>query len=257
MSTIHIIIHGAAGRMGRRIAHLASRDRLFVIDALVVRAGSSIISSSCDEAPMHRFIARDEIDASRLAAMRTPRCIIDFSSDSGLISSIALAREARTPLLAGTTGIAPSTTAMLRDLAAHVPVMATPNTSLGVAAVAAAARHLASVLRSARGDDGDGYHLSVVETHHTRKKDAPSGTALRLASALRDGGGVIADQDIIAHRVGEVIGTHTITFRGPFDTITLTHEAHSRDLFARGALTAAAWLSTRPPGWYTVEDMMR
>jgi 4-hydroxy-tetrahydrodipicolinate reductase len=255
MSTIHIIIHGAAGRMGRRIAHLASRDRLFVIDALLVRAGSSIISSSCDEAPMHRFIARDAIDAARLGAMRAPRCIIDFSSDSGLLEAIAMASATGAPLLSGTTGLTPSTLAALRELSTRVPVMATPNTSLGVAAVAAVARQLASILHTTRDGEGGGYHLSVVETHHTRKKDAPSGTALRLASALRDGGAVIADQDIVAHRVGEVIGTHTITFRGPHDTITLTHEALSRDLFARGALTAAAWLSTRPPGWYTIEDM--
>jgi 4-hydroxy-tetrahydrodipicolinate reductase len=160
-----------------------------------------------------------------------------------------MALDLNAALLVGTTALSSSTTALLRDASSKIPLLITPNTSIGVAAASAAVRALASTLGSA-------YEVSIVESHHSMKKDAPSGTALRLAQAVRDGGGGVKDDQILAMRGGDVVGEHTVRFAGAGEYVEVTHRATSRDLFARGALTAARWLSGRAPGWYTMQDVL-
>ena len=245
MSTIHIVILGAAGRMGRRLTELASIDPELTLAGAVVRGGADQIglpASLSPHAAAIGFISADDVAGPVHA-------IIDFSSDSGVFSAIALTEKFNAALVVGTTALSTSSTSALRELSARRPVLVTPNTSLGVAAVADAVSRLARHL-------GPGYTCSILEIHHTRKKDAPSGTALRLAHAARAGSAVINDADIHSERTGEVVGTHTVTFAGPCEVIELTHRATSRDLFALGALHAAKWLSRQQPGWYTIEDVL-
>jgi 4-hydroxy-tetrahydrodipicolinate reductase len=120
---------------------------------------------------------------------------------------------------------------------------------MGVAVLAAAVRTVAGLL-------GSEYECSIVEAHHSKKKDAPSGTALRLAKAAREGGSALRDDQILAVRGGDVIGEHTVRFAGSGEYIEMTHRATSRDLFAMGALRAARWIAGRSPGWYTMEDVL-
>lgn len=161
----------------------------------------------------------------------------------------ALARGARCALLVGTTGLSERTIAELRETAAVCPVLLAPNTSLGVAVAAKIISELACAL-------GPGFECSIVEAHHNRKKDAPSGTAIRLAGAVRSAGHELRDDQVVSIRGGDVIGEHTVRFAGPGEYIELTHRATTRDLFALGAIRAAKWLSQRGPGWYAIEDTL-
>ena len=175
--------------------------------------------------------------------------LIDFSSDAGAPQALALAQRAGSAMLVGTTALSDRSTSALKAASASRAVLVTPNTSLGVALLSVLVQHAARSL-------GPEYGCSIVEAHHAAKKDAPSGTAIRLASAARDAGHALRDDQILAIRGGDVVGEHTVRFAGPGEYIELTHRATTRDLFARGALHCAAWLKGKPPGWYTMHDVI-
>lgn len=247
-SSTSVIVFGASGRMGARLCALASSDASVRLVAAVVREGSprdgQVVRDAGDGAM--RFISPQkarEIDAFRRGV------VIDFSSDEGAAESLALALHHRAAMVVGTTALAPATVAKLRAASSRVPMLITPNTSIGIAALASAVATVAGLL-------GPAYECSIVESHHSRKKDAPSGTALRLADAARRAGAKIGDDQVLAVRGGDVIGEHTVRFAGPGEYIELTHRATSRDLFALGALRAARWVVDRPPGWYSIEDVL-
>jgi 4-hydroxy-tetrahydrodipicolinate reductase len=189
---------------------------------------------------------------------------IDFSG-AGAVSALARAvKRAKVALVSGTTGIDANGLAALGELAEIAPVLWAPNMSLGIEAVAQMARIAATVL-------GDDYDIEIVETHHRHKVDAPSGTALRLAEAVREvrsdltlrhgregapGPRKKNELAVVAIRGGDVIGDHTIQFLGPSERIEITHRATGRDLFARGALRAARWLIGKKPGRYGLRDLL-
>ena len=236
------MINGARGRMGAAIVRLAGADARFIIVA------------QCDvgDAPL-TAAANTPPSRSNAATTREIDAVIDFSSDAGTRDACRAALEHRIALVVGTTALSDGTQAALHAAAKTIPVLIAPNTSLGVAALA----HLTAAAARMLGPD---FRIHIRETHHTMKKDAPSGTALRLAKALRDGGGPAGasfdDATIESIRTGEVIGDHTIEFTGPGERITLTHSATSRDLFARGALQAAAFLAKQPAGLYTINQAL-
>lgn len=243
-SSTSLIVHGATGRMGARIVALAAADPEVRIVAALTRAGSPGIGADTG-APGVR-IAIAPVDAN-LADFQG--VLIDFSSDEGALHAAGLARAARCALLVGTTGLSERTLASLRETAAVCPVLIAPNTSLGVAVTS----KIISELSRALGPD---FECSIVESHHSKKKDAPSGTALRLARAVRSAGHELRDDQVLSVRGGDVIGEHTVRFAGPGEYIEVTHRATTRDLFALGAIRAAKWLSAREPGWYTIEDTL-
>lgn len=244
-----IIVFGASGRMGSRVCVLASDDRAYRLIGAIVRAGSpregQTVRDARDGAPMFT----NPLKSRGLLAERGS-VIIDFSSDAGAHESLALALEIGASLVIGTTALTTSTIDRLRAESDKIALLITPNTSIGVAATSDAVMSLARTL-------GTGYDCSIVESHHNQKKDSPSGTALRLASAAREGGARLPDDQIVAIRGGDVVGEHTVRFAGAGEYIEITHRATSRDLFARGALRAAAWISGRQPGWYTMHDVLR
>ena len=162
----------------------------------------------------------------------------------------AIARATGAALLVGTTGLSREVDGALRELAKISAVLIAPNTSLGVAVTKRLARLAAELLGPS------GWSVDIIESHHDRKKDAPSGTALALAHALADGGMSLENRQIHAIRAGDTIGEHEIRFAGPSERIHIMHQAVTRDLFAAGALRGAKWLAGKPAGLYTMEDIL-
>jgi 4-hydroxy-tetrahydrodipicolinate reductase len=242
---INMIVHGAAGRMGSRICALAAEDARFELVGAIERAGAPEIGSLAAAPKNKAFTVRIASSCDGRADV-----VIDFSSDAGAHAALATALRSSAALLVGTTALSELTVSALRDASSKIPVLVAPNTSLGVPVLARAAADVARALASA------GFEISIVEAHHSKKKDAPSGTALRLARAITDTGARIAPDQILAVRGGDVVGEHTIRFAGAGEYIELTHRATSRDVFVHGALRAAAWLAGRAPGWYTIEDVL-
>lgn len=229
--------------MGARICALAIDDGAVQLVGATTRAGSSRIGATVHGASLKTTDIQAFFAASGLDV------VIDFSSDAGAMDACALAIKSRGALLVGTTALAPTTLEALRTASKTIPILVAPNTSMGVAAVAAVISQAAKLL-------GPTYHCSITEAHHIAKKDAPSGTALRLADAARQGGAEVRPDQIVSIRGGDVVGEHTVRFAGPGEYIEVTHRATSRDLFARGALVAAKWLHGRAAGWYTMNDVL-
>jgi 4-hydroxy-tetrahydrodipicolinate reductase len=192
--------------------------------------------------------------------------VVDFTSPEASLAHARTCAKRGVPLVIGTTGFSHGERRALDELASQVPIVLSPNTSVGVNLVVELAGRLAQAL-------GQGYDVEILEAHHRMKKDAPSGTALRLAEEIaqslgrspevfkksRDGkvgerpGLEIGLQSL---RGGDVVGEHTVFFLGDGERVELTHRATSRDTFARGALRAARWVVDQAPGLYTMKDVL-
>jgi 4-hydroxy-tetrahydrodipicolinate reductase len=225
--TTRIALMGAGGRMGTRIDALASSDSMIEVVA--------------------RF-HRENMSETALA--RGAHVVVDFSCEHGTHAAIAIARSTNAALLVGTTGLSEGVENILENLSATHAVLIAPNTSLGVAVTRRLAQLAAELLGSSE------WSVDIVESHHDRKKDAPSGTALALARSLASGGMPVLPENIHAIRAGDTVGEHEIRFAGPSERIHLMHQAVSRDLFAAGAVRAAKWLAGRAPGRYRMEDVL-
>ena len=173
--------------------------------------------------------------------------IVDFSVREATATVAKLAADHKKALVIGTTGHGESEKAALRELAKVIPVVWSANFSTGVNALFWVTQKVAGIV-------GNNWEVEVVETHHTAKKDAPSGTAKRLQEILKQACG----KETPAHalRIGDVVGDHTVMFGAPGERIELTHRASSRETFARGALRAAKWAVSRKPGLYDMQDVL-
>jgi 4-hydroxy-tetrahydrodipicolinate reductase len=192
--------------------------------------------------------------------------LVDFSAPDALRQSLDRAVSAGVPLLIGTTGLIEEHEALIADAAKIIPILRAPNTSLGVALLADLTERAARVLGA------DAWDIEIVEAHHNRKADAPSGTALQLGAAAdrgrggespvergRDGTDLKREQGAIGYsavRGGTVSGDHDVMFLGPDERLILSHRAESRAIFARGALAAARFLRGKPPGLYSMRDVI-
>jgi 4-hydroxy-tetrahydrodipicolinate reductase len=189
---------------------------------------------------------------------------IDFSTASAMVPLVRAIKRARVALVSGTTGVDSSGAAALSEAAEIVPVLWAPNMSLGIEVLARMVRMAVTAL-------GEDFDIEIVETHHRLKVDAPSGTALRLAEAVREarpdlkllhgrakstGARKKDELAVMSLRGGDVIGDHTIYLLGPSERIEITHRATQRDLFARGALRAARLLISKRPGRYSLSDVL-
>ncbi|MCF7220306.1 4-hydroxy-tetrahydrodipicolinate reductase [Marilutibacter chinensis] len=232
---VRLLIHGAAGRMGQALLRLAGeRDDVDVV-AAVTRSK-----------PAQRVIdGVPHFSATELEAVPEFDVAIDFSLPQGLDPLLALCVSRGRALVSGTTGLEPEQRAALDAAAGNIPVLWASNFSLGVAILNELVARAAAAL--------PGWDCDIVESHHVHKKDAPSGTALTLGEHARTGG---AQPRYAALRAGDIIGEHTVQFTGLGERVELIHRATSRDIFARGALHAAARLRGRPPGHYRVTDLL-
>jgi 4-hydroxy-tetrahydrodipicolinate reductase len=193
--------------------------------------------------------------------------IIDFTFHSASVENLRLAAETRTPIVIGSTGFTAAELAEVETLSREVPCVLAPNMSVGVNALFKIVGEVARIL-------GEGYDIEILEVHHKMKKDAPSGTALKLAqvlararsldlgkAAVYERKGIIGERradeiGIQTFRAGDIVGEHTILFGGMGERIEITHRAHSRDTFARGALRAARWILDKKPGLYDMQDVL-
>jgi 4-hydroxy-tetrahydrodipicolinate reductase len=200
------------------------------------------------------------------AALNEADVALDFSTAAAAAATLAACRAARKPLLLGTTGYQGQLDAALEAAAREVPLLVAPNTSLGVALLSELTRIAARALPAS-------FDIDVLELHHRLKQDAPSGTALSLVRVAAEARGVPApggtgtprcsagprregDIGLASLRAGDIVGEHTVLFCGAGEELTLTHRAHDRAIFARGALSAALWLSSQPPGRYNMRDFL-
>ncbi|HEX8667991.1 MAG TPA: 4-hydroxy-tetrahydrodipicolinate reductase [Allosphingosinicella sp.] len=228
---IRIAIFGAGGRMGRAIANVAA-------------------------------------EAAEVAiAEQDPDVFVDFSVPAAVGEHLAAARAAGRPILIGTTGLDGAYHRLIDEAAAEIAVIHAPNTSLGV-------NLLAHLVHEAAARLGVAWDIEIVEMHHRMKADAPSGTALLLGEAAAEARGVELDAvaergrdgitgpreggriGFAALRGGSVAGDHQVIFAGEGERIELGHRAESRAIFARGAIEAARWLIGKPPGRYTMADVL-
>ena len=192
---------------------------------------------------------------------------IDFSVPAATLAALRVAADAGVAYVTGTTGLSEAERAELAALAERVPVVHAPNFSRAVNVLAWLTREAARLL-------GPGFDAELVELHHAAKRDAPSGTALRLAEAVAEGRGVALKQHLVLERAGETgarpegaigvqtlrggdnPGEHVVHFVGRGERVELAHRSSTRDHFARGAVLAARWLVGRAPGLYTMDDVL-
>jgi 4-hydroxy-tetrahydrodipicolinate reductase len=223
---LSIAVCGATGRTGARVAALADADPRFRVVARVDRAG-----------------AGDFADQAGACSV-----VVDFSAPEAAVRFAAACARAKVAFVTGTTGLDQAQRGRIAEAARKTAVFSAPNFSRGVALLA----HLAS--EAARRLPG--FDAAIVETHHAGKRDAPSGTALRLARAVQEGRGTDAAVPTASVRAGDVVGDHSLVLAGPGERLELIHRAESRDVFARGALDAALWLAKKKPGLYGMNDLL-
>ena len=264
--SVSVVVAGAAGRMGSRIvACLREAPDLGLVAAL--------------EAPGHPAAGRDagevagvgtmgvSIGADPAAAIARDRVLVEFSAPEPTLEHLRRAAEVGARAVIGTTGFTPAQRAEIGELARRTAIMLSPNMSIGVTL---ALQMLATMARAL----GDDYDVEITEIHHRFKKDAPSGTALRMAEVVAEAlgrdlssVGVYGRQGVPGERTqkeiavmslrsGDVVGEHTVSFGTLGERLELTHRAHNRDTFARGALRALRWIGARPPGLYSMQDVL-
>ncbi|GGK71480.1 4-hydroxy-tetrahydrodipicolinate reductase [Ornithinimicrobium pekingense] len=210
------------------------------------RLGSAVraAADAADDVTVAWAVGRGEVPAAPVDVA------VDVSTGAAVGGHLGWAARTGTPLVVGTTGW---DTGLLDTLPGDARVLVAPNFSVGVALV----RRLARVLGGYAAHAPVPVDLAVTDVHHRHKVDAPSGTALTLRDAVAEGAGRPADQvQTTSLRLGSVVGDHEVVASSGLETITLRHTAHSRDLFAAGALTAARWLHARPgPGLWSLDDL--
>jgi len=254
-----VAVSGALGRMG-----------VYVREAL--RDEPSLALAAALEAPGHPGLGSDlgggvVVQSDAKAALRGCDVVIDFSVPAATLALARVASEAGVALVTGTTGMSPVERAELAELARQIPVMAAPNYSVAVNVLFWLAREAARRL-------GPGFDAEIVELHHAAKRDAPSGTALRLAEAIAEGRGTKLEPHLLLERAGETgprvpgtiavqalrggdnPGEHTLMLVGRGERLELVHRAETREHFARGAVRAAAWIAGRPPGLHRFENVL-
>lgn len=267
--TVNLAINGAAGRMGQRVIALAAREPDLVVVAALVRPGDPRVGQ---DAALVAGVAAGSgvLLGAEMPADARPDVAVDFSTADATAGFLAVCLERKVPLVLATTGVAPAVRALVDDAARAIPILLASNLSLGVAVVTRLVREAARAL----GLDAD---VEILETHHRKKRDAPGGTALSLARAVAEARGEpptdvvfgrplygrIAEADrprgeiaVHAQRLGDVVGEHTVTFGFGSERIEIAHRAHSRDVFAAGALRAARFLAKAAPGVYGAEDVL-
>ena len=193
--------------------------------------------------------------------------VIAFTTPAATLTHLRQVVAHHRAMVIGTTGFSEQETQTLKELAHSVPCVWSPNMSVGINVLLNVVGKIVRAL-------GDSYDIEVIEAHHNKKKDAPSGTALRIAEVLANAAGtplnefgVYARHGMIGERrpgeigiqtirAGDIAGDHTILFGGPGERLELTHRAHNRDPFARGALRAAEWVLSQPPGLYGMAQVL-
>ncbi|NKB81266.1 MAG: 4-hydroxy-tetrahydrodipicolinate reductase [Nitrospirales bacterium] len=266
VSATKLIITGAAGRMGSRLVSLSQESPQLSLVGATESQGHLSIGRDVGEVAgcgaVGIFLTED-----LAAVLPLGDVVIDFTAPVATLHHLEQAVHYGRAMVIGTTGFSPEELAKLRVLTQCIPCVCAPNMSVGINVLLEIVGKVAQTL-------GEDFDIEVIEAHHHKKKDAPSGTALKLAEALaaameRDlqEVGVFARHGMTGERrpreigmqtirAGDIVGDHTILFGGLGERIEITHRAHNRDPFVRGALRAAEWVRSQPPGLYTMADVL-
>jgi 4-hydroxy-tetrahydrodipicolinate reductase len=266
VAVIKAVVAGAAGRMGRRLVALLEESGGFRVVGAVER-------------PDHPDLGRDAGELAGIGRLDVPvrdtiakalegaQVLLDFTAPAAAMRDLEAASRAGVAMVLGTTGLTDADLGRARELAGAVPCVQSPNFSVGVNVLYGVLAQVARTL-------GDAYDVEIIEAHHHLKKDAPSGTAERMAQVLAQAlgrdlkqvgvygrRGMVGERPpkeigIHAIRAGDIVGEHTILFGGMGERIEITHRAQSRDNFAWGAVRAARWLIGKPPGLYSMLDVL-
>lgn len=236
---IKLGIAGVCGKMGHRIFELAQQDRAnFEVGFALERKGIPEIGK----------------DLGRIKISSNPDGVflidvfIDFTLPDASEAHLDYIARHKKALVLGTTGFSDAQIRKVEEVARIVPVVFTPNMSVGVNVLFQVLPEIAKRL-------GPDYSVEIVEAHHRMKKDAPSGTAKKMAQVITQ----VTGKEIPTHavRLGDIFGDHTVIFCGNSERIEVKHQAHSRDLFAIGALKAAKWVADKPAGLYSMQDVLK
>lgn len=263
-----VIIAGAAGRMGRRIGYMVNQHPDLEIAGGFEHPSHSDIHGDMGELGGYGangiFVAPSLIGVD---AIDQGDVIIDFTHHKATMEIAQEASKMGKAMVIGTTGLTKKNMVHILKLAEFIPIVQSPNMAVGVNVLFKVAAKVAALL-------GDDYDIEIVEAHHRMKKDAPSGTAVKLGEMVAEAldrnleevgvfsrHGMIgerADQEIGIQtiRAGDIVGEHTVYYAGPGERIEITHRAHSRDNFARGAALAAAWVVNQSNGLYSMFDVL-
>ncbi len=258
INTVRVVVAGAAGRMGRIVLECALRCPQTVVSAALVAPGEMGSGS----------IAVGTSPMAVSERLETPcDVLIDFTAPAGTMAWLEVCRLRSIPMVIGVTGHNAEQQTRIAAAAHDIPIVQAANFSTGISVLAEIAAETARRL-------GHGYDIEMIETHHRHKADAPSGTALALLNRLREATGPSGTHPVVygrhgassartpgeigvhAVRRGDVVGRHEIHFSGNGETITICHEAHSREAFAMGALRAAEWVVSKPPGLYGMNNVL-
>lgn len=261
-----IIVSGATGKMGSRIAALSKDYQNLELVGALERRGHEALGK--DIGPLVGLgPTKVTLVDSLEDVIDTADVLIEFTSAAATLEHARVVASRKKAMVIGTTGLSKEETEALRHIAKEIPVVLAPNMSVGVNLLFKVLHDVAQVL-------GDDYDIEIVEAHHRLKKDAPSGTAVKMAQVIADAVNrnfdevaVFARKGLIGERTkkeigiqtvraGDIVGEHTVIFGGLGERIEITHKASSRDTFARGALKAALWIADRAPGLYDMRDVL-
>lgn len=249
---LNVILHGCNGRMGKTLQKIIAQE-----PDMTVIAGIDPNMSS-DPVPFKLYMS--PLDCETKADV-----IIDFSYHEAVEDLLTYCVKAKVPVVIATTGLGDKELELISKAAEEIPVFHSANMSLGI-------NVLSKMLKTAVPILEDDFNIEIVEKHHCKKADSPSGTALLLANAVNEAASKkkefvfgrhskndqckISEMGIHSIRGGSIPGEHTVIFAGPDEVIELTHTVYSREIFAHGALKAAKFIATKSSGLYTMEDMM-
>lgn len=263
---ITVIVAGCAGRMGSRLVALIKESTTLTLIGAIEGKGHVAIGEDVGELA-GCGLAGVTVGDDLSAIIERSEVVIDFSAPAATLAHLRIAARHRRAMVIGTTGFTTQELGELRTLAKSIPCLFSPNMSVGVNLLFKVLAEMARTL-------GEDYDIEVLEAHHRLKKDAPSGTALKMAEILAkavnrdlEQVGVYARKGMIGERTrteigiqsiraGDIVGDHTVMFGGLGERIEVSHRVQSRDTFARGALRAARWLVKQPPGLYDMMDVL-
>jgi 4-hydroxy-tetrahydrodipicolinate reductase len=258
-----VAILGVSGRMGQSLVRaLKESPRLTLSGALASSKSPHLGRDAALEGPPTHIT----IGAELPAALQGAAVALDFSAAAAVAAHAEICAKLKVALLVGTTGLGPSALQALERASADSPVLIAPNTSVAVSVLMELARVAAATL-------GGEFDVEISEAHHKLKRDAPSGTALALGETVAQARGTSLKQAAVydrhgaprqegsigfaVTRAGDIVGEHTVLFATAGESLAITHRATDRAIFARGALKAAVWLLTQPPGLYRMQDVLK
>ncbi len=233
-------ISGICGRMGRRILNLCRKDENVEVVLGLEYKGHPSEGEDIEGVKV----------VSDLNRVNFCDCLIEFTSPKAVIEHLPYLVKFKKPAVIGTTGLNQDEQDKIKEVSRIIPIVLSPNMSIGVNLLFDLVRTSANLLK--------GYRVFIEESHHVHKKDAPSGTAKQIAKIINSQGEYdIRNEDIKSVREDEITGDHRVVFESGVDKIELFHSAKNRDIFAQGAVLAAKWVLGKEPGLYSMEDVLK